>query len=114
MGKRWFRLDGDTWKPTKPMRHCFSDRGVMRFQLARSETENPVRQVALSDSIIVSQNTSPKTIDSLQVSVDIDDLWVDVHTRKELQWEHRMSRARVVERPFFDPPRRRAVPAASA
>jgi len=48
----------------------FSDRGVMRFSLARTETENPVRSVALSDSLIVSQNTSPKTIDSLQVSVD--------------------------------------------
>lgn len=48
----------------------FADRGVMRFSLARSETENPVRSVALSDSLIVSQNTSPKTIDSLQVSVD--------------------------------------------
>jgi hypothetical protein len=48
----------------------FSDRGVMRFTLARTETENPVRSVALSDSIIVSQNTSPKIIDSLQLSVD--------------------------------------------
>jgi uncharacterized membrane protein YgcG len=48
----------------------FSDRGVMRFQLSRSETENPVDSVALTDSLIVSQNTFPKTIDALQVSVD--------------------------------------------
>jgi len=38
-------------------------------------------------------------------------LRVEVHTRKELEWERRIARARVVARPFFDPPRRRAVPA---
>ncbi len=48
----------------------FSDMGVMRFSLARIEVENPVRSVALSDELIVSQNTSPQTIDRLQISVD--------------------------------------------
>jgi hypothetical protein len=48
----------------------FGDTGVMRFSLARIETENPVDSVALSDELIVSQNTSPQTIDRLQISVD--------------------------------------------
>jgi hypothetical protein len=48
----------------------FGDLGVMRFSLARIETENPVRTVALSDSLIVSQNTSPEIVDRLQLSFD--------------------------------------------
>lgn len=48
----------------------FGDQGVMRFSLARLETENPVNTVALSDSLTVSQNTSPETTDRLQMSVD--------------------------------------------
>lgn len=48
----------------------FGDRGVMRFSLARSEVENPVRTVALSDSLIVSQNVSPEVTDRLQMSID--------------------------------------------
>lgn len=48
----------------------FGDLGVMRFSLARIVTENPVDSVALSDELIVSQNTSPQTVDRLQFSVD--------------------------------------------
>ncbi len=39
-----------------------------------------------------------------------DDLWVEVYVQKELKWETVMARAKVVPRPFFDPPRRRATP----
>lgn len=39
-----------------------------------------------------------------------DDLWVEVYVQKELKWERVMARAKVVPRPFFDPPRRRATP----
>ncbi len=38
-------------------------------------------------------------------------LRVEIHTRKELEWERRLARARVVPRPFFGPRRRWAVPA---
>ena len=48
----------------------FGDLGVMRFSLARIETENPVDSVALSDSLIISQNVSPAIVDRLQMSVD--------------------------------------------
>jgi len=49
----------------------FGDRGVMRFSLSRVETENPVNSVALSETLIVSQNTEPEIVDSLQVSFDL-------------------------------------------
>ncbi len=39
-------------------------------------------------------------------------VWADIYLNRELVWERRMSRAQVVERPFFAPDRRRATPAA--
>ena len=38
-------------------------------------------------------------------------VWADIYLNRELVWERRMSRAQVVERPFFAPERRRATPA---
>jgi aminomethyltransferase len=37
-------------------------------------------------------------------------LWAEIYLNRELVWERRMSRAMVVERPFFAPERRRATP----
>ena len=37
-------------------------------------------------------------------------IWAEIYLNRELVWERRMSRARVVERPFFAPERRRATP----
>jgi len=37
-------------------------------------------------------------------------LWADIYLNRELVWERRMVAARVVERPFFAPARRRATP----
>lgn len=37
-------------------------------------------------------------------------IWADIYLNRELVWERRMSRARIVERPFFAPERRRATP----
>lgn len=39
-----------------------------------------------------------------------DDLWVEIYAMRELQYHKLMMRARVVERPFFSHPRRRATP----
>ena len=39
-----------------------------------------------------------------------DDFWVEIYVMKELQWDKQMVRARIAERPFFDPERRRATP----
>jgi glycine cleavage system T protein (aminomethyltransferase) len=38
------------------------------------------------------------------------EVWADIYLNRELTWERRMARARVVERPFFAPARRRATP----
>jgi aminomethyltransferase len=40
------------------------------------------------------------------------EVWVDIYLNRELVWERRMCRARIVERPFFAPERRRATPPA--
>ena len=37
-------------------------------------------------------------------------LWAEIYLNRELVWERRVVRARVVERPFFAPERRRANP----
>jgi len=37
-------------------------------------------------------------------------VWADVYLNRELVWERRMVRARIVERPFFAPDRRKATP----
>ena len=37
-------------------------------------------------------------------------IWAEIYLNRELVWERRMSRAEVVERPFFAPARRRATP----
>jgi aminomethyltransferase len=39
-------------------------------------------------------------------------VWADIYLNRELVWERRMSRAEVVERPFFAPGRRRTTPPA--
>ena len=39
-------------------------------------------------------------------------VWAEIYLNRELVWERRMSRARIVERPFFAPERRRATPPA--
>ena len=39
-------------------------------------------------------------------------VWADIYLNRELLWERRMSRAAVVERPFFAPDRRRITPPA--
>jgi aminomethyltransferase len=40
------------------------------------------------------------------------EIWAEIYLNRELVWERRMSRAEVVERPFFAPSRRRATPPA--
>jgi aminomethyltransferase len=39
-------------------------------------------------------------------------VWAEIYLNRELVWQRRMVRARVVERPFFAPARRRATPPA--
>jgi aminomethyltransferase len=43
-------------------------------------------------------------------SLKRENLWVEVYARRELQYAKLMLKAEVVDRPFFNPPRRRATP----
>jgi aminomethyltransferase len=40
-----------------------------------------------------------------------DELWAEICCQRELRWSRTMARCRIVEGPFFDPPRRRQTPA---
>jgi len=40
----------------------------------------------------------------------LEEFWVDIYLNRELRWERRVERARVVPRPFFAPERRKATP----
>ena len=40
------------------------------------------------------------------------EVWAEIYLNRELVWERRMARARVVEKPFYAPERRRVTPAA--
>lgn len=42
-----------------------------------------------------------------------DDLWVEIYYKRELKWERKMARCRIVAETFYDPPRRRQTPAAN-
>ena len=57
------------------------------------------------------RNLAIATLKSQYLMSGDDNLWAEIYVHKELKWEKRMVRATVVERPFFNPPRRRAVPA---
>jgi len=59
------------WIHTASSDRRFGDVGVMRFELTREKRENPIQQVALSDELVVAQNTSPQWIDSIQASVEL-------------------------------------------
>ena len=39
-----------------------------------------------------------------------DDLWVEIYLQREIEWQRRMERVMIVERPFFVHPRRTATP----
>jgi aminomethyltransferase len=39
-----------------------------------------------------------------------DTLWVEIYYQREMHWSRQMSRAEVVDKPFWDPDRRRATP----
>ena len=42
--------------------------------------------------------------------VQVNDLWMEIYAPRELQYVKLMLPVRVVERPFFNPPRKRATP----
>lgn len=57
------RLDSErTWKHTLSYDQRFGDRGVLKASVGYQSLENPIRAVALTDSLIVSQNSQPERV----------------------------------------------------
>ncbi len=57
------------------------------------------------------RNIALAMLDTPHFAIGVE-VWADIYLNRELVWERRMVRARVVEKPFFAPERRRATPAA--
>jgi aminomethyltransferase len=57
------------------------------------------------------RNIALGMLDAPHFKLDTE-LWAEIYLNRELVWERRMARARVVERPFFAPERRRLTPPA--
>jgi hypothetical protein len=60
-----------SWSHSLTYDRRFGDSGVLRLDLSRQRIDNPVRAVALSDSVVVAQNTSPRTVDSVGASLEL-------------------------------------------
>ena len=58
------------WVHTASYDRRFGDVGVVQISLSRQRTDNPVRQVALTDELIVAQNSAPETVDSLNARIE--------------------------------------------
>jgi aminomethyltransferase len=100
-----------------------------RFRLVRLDVEGnkPARSSYIYDSKrggnVVGTVTSAEWSPSAKANIALasmhmpwgrpgDELWAEIYYQRELKWSRVMARCRVVEGAFFDPPRRRATPAA--
>ncbi len=70
------RAGAESLEPERQWNHSidydrrFGDRGVLKFGFRHQNIQNPVRSVPLSDTLIVSQNTSPEKINRFSASVE--------------------------------------------
>jgi aminomethyltransferase len=100
-----------------------------RFRLVRLDIEGnkPARSSYVYDSKsggnVIGTITSAEWSPSAKANIALasvntpwgkpgDELWAEIYYQVELKWSRVMARCRVVEGAFFDPPRRRATPAA--
>jgi len=58
------------WTNTARYDRRFGDAGVLRFRFSREHRDNPVRLVALTDTLIVRQNTSAQDFDIFEGSIE--------------------------------------------
>lgn len=96
------RLTGIDVEGTKPAHNAllYADRGRREIGSVTSAAWSPTckRNIALA------------MLDAPHFDIGRQ-VWAEIYLNRELTWERRMVRAKVVERPFFAPARRRAVPA---
>lgn len=101
-GSRWrlVRLDIDGNKPAHNAYIYARHRGNRReIGFTTSATWSP----------ICKQNIALGTVDA-RYGAPGDTLWVEIYYQREMHWSRVMAEARVVEGPFWSPPRRRATP----
>ncbi len=103
-GSRWrlVRLDIDGNKPAHNA-YIYARRRGNRQEIGftTSATWSP----------ICKQNIALGTVDA-RYGAPGDTLWVEIYYQREMHWSRVMAEARVVEGPFWSPPRRRATPPA--
>jgi len=56
------------------------------------------------------RNIAIATLDAAYADL-AEGLWAEIYVNKELKWDKTTARCRIVERPFYNPPRRKATPA---
>jgi aminomethyltransferase len=98
-----------------------------RFRLVRLDIEGnkPARAAYIYDRKrkVVGTVTSAEWSPSAKANIALasmhmpwglpgDELWAEIYYQRELKWSRVMARCRVVPGAFYDPPRRRATPAA--
>ena len=103
-GSRWrlVRLDIDGNKPAHNA-YIYARRRGNRQEIGftTSATWSP----------ICKQNIALGTVDA-RYGAPGDTVWVEIYYQREMHWSRVMAEARVVEGPFWSPPRRRATPPA--
>jgi aminomethyltransferase len=92
-------LDVEGNKPAHDALLYAEARGRREIGSVTSATWSPTCKSNIALAMVDAPYFAPGTI-----------IWADIYLNRELKWERRMSRARVVERPFFAPERRRATP----
>jgi len=68
-----------SWSHALTLDHRFNERGVVQLSIERKTVDNPIDLAPISDSIFVSQNVGPQTVDtaSADVSMPLDDFGFD-------------------------------------
>ncbi len=102
-GSTWrlVRLDIDGNKPAKDAYIFAKEKGGKSIGFVTSAAWSPVCK----------QNVALGTVDA-RYGAPGDTLWVEIYYQRELHWTRKMARARVIDAPFWNPPRRRQTPPA--
>jgi aminomethyltransferase len=100
-GRRLVGLDIEGNKPAHNSLLYTDDRGKREIGNVTSATWSPTCKRNIALAMVEAPH--------FQIGSTV---WAEIYLNRELVWERRMSRAQIVERPFFAPERRRATPPA--
>ncbi|MBT8085602.1 MAG: aminomethyl transferase family protein [Woeseia sp.] len=102
--------DGSNWRlvkldidGNKPANHSYIHTRI------RGRTKKVGFVTSATWSPVCKQNIAIGTV-SMPHGAPGSRLWVEIYYQREMHWSRVMAEARVVDKPFWDPPRRRATP----